>query len=77
MSGAHPSGAAAPRPVETALEAVGVRCAVERRGALAVLTPARGDRALERPEVRREVLAILRAHGFTHAAVELGDDDRS
>jgi hypothetical protein len=66
--------------VESALAAIGVRCTVERRGSLAVLTPVRGDRALERPDVRRDALALLRAHGFTHAAVEVeaagaeGDD---
>jgi len=61
--------------IETMLEVIGVRCTVERRGALAVLTPAPGDRTLERPDVRREVLAILRAHGFTHAAVEVAGDE--
>jgi hypothetical protein len=61
--------------IETMLRVIGVRCAVERRGTLAVLTPAPGERGFERPEVRREVLSILRAHGFTHAAVETGDDD--
>jgi hypothetical protein len=61
--------------IETILRVLGVRCKVERRGALAVLTPAAGERSLERPEVRREVLSVLRAHGFTHAALELPDDD--
>ena len=65
--------------LETALAALGVRCRVERRGPLAVLTPAPGSRVLERPEVRREALAVLRAHGFTHAAVDpvdAGGDER-
>jgi hypothetical protein len=67
--------------VESALAAIGVRCTVERRGSLAVLTPVSGNRALERPEVRRDALTLLRAHGFTHAAVEVeaaeaGGDDR-
>jgi len=57
--------------VESDLAAIGVRCTVERRGSLAVLAPASGDRALERAEVRRDALAVLRAHGFTHAAVEV------
>lgn len=61
--------------VEVALQALGVRCTVERRGALAVLIPTPGERAFERPDVRREALAILRAHGFTHAALEAGGDD--
>ncbi|MFN2566974.1 MAG: hypothetical protein ABR499_18405 [Gemmatimonadaceae bacterium] len=61
--------------VEAALRALGVRCTVERRGTLAVLTTAPGDRAFERSEVRRQALAMLRAYGFTHAAVESADDD--
>jgi hypothetical protein len=61
--------------IETLLDVIGVRCRVERRGALAILTPLRGERALERAEVRREVLSLLRAHGFTHAAVEVADED--
>jgi hypothetical protein len=60
--------------IETMLEVIGVRCKVERRGALAVLTPLPGERGFERPEVRREVLSVLRAHGFTHAALEVPDD---
>jgi hypothetical protein len=55
---------------EAALRALGVNCTVEARGTLAVLTPARGERGLEEATVRRAVLAALRAHGFTHAAVE-------
>ena len=61
--------------IELALRLLGVRCRVEARGTLAVLTPADGERAFERPEVRGEALAILRAHGFTHGAVEAPDDD--
>jgi hypothetical protein len=63
--------------LEVALALIGVRCTVEPRGTLAVLTPVGGDRALERPEVRRETLAIVRAYGFTHAAVEVAHDDVS
>ena len=62
--------------VEAALRAAGLRCTVERRGALALVTPAPGERGLERADVRREALAILRAHGFTHAALEVPGDDR-
>ncbi|MFN2563380.1 MAG: hypothetical protein ABR499_00040 [Gemmatimonadaceae bacterium] len=63
--------------VEVALQTLGVRCTLEPRGALAVLVPAPGERAFERPDIRREALAILRAYGFTHAALEaVGDDDR-
>jgi hypothetical protein len=64
--------------VEVALRALGVRCTVDRRDGLAVLIPAPGERAFERADIRREAVAILRAHGFTHAAVEVtGDDDRA
>ena len=63
--------------VEAALRAAGVRCSVERRGALAVVTPAPDERGLEKADVRREALAILRAYGFTHAAVEVPADDRA
>jgi hypothetical protein len=64
--------------VEVALHALGVRCTVERRDALAVLIPVSGERAFERADIRREALAILRAHGFSHAALEVtGDDDRA
>ena len=59
--------------LETALRELGVRCTVETRGGLAVLTAAPDERAFESAEVRREALAILRAHGFTHAAVEIAD----
>jgi hypothetical protein len=60
--------------VEAALRALGVRCTVEARGNLAVVIPTPGERALEDADVRRAVLAALRACGFTHAAVELTDD---
>jgi len=56
--------------LELALLALGVRCTVEAKGSLAVLIPARGERALEQTRTRRAVLAELRARGFTHAAVE-------
>ena len=56
--------------LDAALQALGVRCTVERRGPLAVVIPAPGERSFERADVRREALAILRAHGFTHAALE-------
>jgi hypothetical protein len=61
------------RAPETALAALGVRCTIEARGSLAVVVPATGERALEDASVRRAVLATLRSHGFTHAAVEPGD----
>jgi hypothetical protein len=68
--------------LDAALRALGVRCTVEKRGPLAVMIPAAGERSLERADVRRQAIAILRAHGFTHAALELGgsahaDDERA
>jgi hypothetical protein len=62
------------RSAELALRALGVRCTVEAMGSLAVVIPAPGERALEDGGVRGNVLAALRAHGFTHAAVEPCDD---
>jgi hypothetical protein len=59
---------------EMTLRALGVRCIVEARGNLAVLILAPGERALEDAGVRRAVLAALRARGFTHVAVEVGDE---
>lgn len=59
---------------EEALRAIGVRCTVEAEGNLAVVVPAPGERALENAAVRHAVLATLRSHGFTHAAVEPRDE---
>ena len=62
--------------LDAALQTLGVRCTVERRGPLAVVIPAAGERSFERADVRREALAILRAHGFTHAALEPNAETR-
>jgi hypothetical protein len=62
------------RSPEMALRALGVRCTVEALGNLAIVIPAPGERTLEDEGVRGKVLAALRAHGFTHAAVEPCDD---
>ena len=59
------------RSAEAAVHALGVRCVVESHGNLALLIPSPGERSLDDPERRRRVLAALREHGFTHAAVEL------
>ena len=63
------------RSPELALRELGLHCAVEARGNLAIVTPASGERALEDATVRRAVLAALRACGFTHAAVEPSDEN--
>jgi hypothetical protein len=57
-----------------ALRGLGVECAVETEGTLAVLVPAGDIALLEGEEGRRAVLALLSAHGFTHVALELFDD---
>ena len=62
------------RSLEMALRALGVRCTVEAKGNLALVIPAPDERALEDAGVRRAVLAVLRTHGFSHAAVELCDE---
>jgi hypothetical protein len=59
---------------EMALGALGLRCRVEERGNLAIVIPARGERALEDATVRGTAFAALRRCGFTHAAIEVVDD---
>ena len=56
-----------------ALVGMGTPAGVEPRGTLAVLkvTPEIMARLAE-PTVRREVIALAKAQGFTHVAVELG-----
>jgi hypothetical protein len=61
---------------DQALRALGVRCAVEARGNLAIVIPAPGERTLEDAAVRRAVVAVLRSYGFTHAAVEPPDEPK-
>ena len=59
------------------LEALGVRCALETRGGLALLLPETGSvEMLQSPDTRRAVLALARQHGFTHVAIELPSDRR-
>ena len=54
---------------ETRVRAAGVACRVETRDRLAVLVP---DEALQlSADLRRNILQIARAEGFTHVAVEL------
>ena len=60
------------------IAALGVRCALEPRGGLALLLPETGSvEMLQSPDTRRAVLALARQHGFTHVAVELPSDRRS
>ena len=61
----------------TAIADLGVQCALEARGGLALLLPAQESVAtLQSPETRRAVLALARTHGFTHVAIELPKDRR-
>jgi hypothetical protein len=76
----HPSaGALADALVDAlahALGALGIRGSVEARERLAVLVVDAATAApdLADAELRRAALALARAHGFTHLALELGDD---
>jgi pyridinium-3,5-biscarboxylic acid mononucleotide sulfurtransferase len=67
MSDSEPDAAA----LATALHAVGMPCAVERVARLAVLAADGLAARLADPDARAAALERVRAHGFTHAAVEL------
>jgi hypothetical protein len=59
------------------IAALGVRCALEARGGLALLLPETGSvEMLQSSDTRRAVLALARQHGFTHVAIELPSDRR-
>jgi len=61
----------------SAIAELGVQCSLEARGGLALLQPVQESVAsLQSPETRRAVLALARAHGFTHVAIELPKDRR-
>lgn len=58
-----------------AIAELGIQCSLEARGGLALLMPvAESVGALQSPETRDTVLALARAHGFTHVAIELPGD---
>lgn len=60
-----------------AIAALGLQCALEARGGLALLLPVpESVELLQRPETRRAVLALAREHGFTHVAIELPNERR-
>lgn len=56
-----------------ALAALGISCDVEARDRLAVLRAPAVPADLH--DLRDHVLRVLSTHGFTHAALELPDDD--
>lgn len=60
-----------------AIAKLGVDCALEVRGGLALLLPtAEGAASLQVEERRRAVLALAKEHGFTHVAIELPNERR-
>jgi hypothetical protein len=61
----------------TGVAALGLDCAIEARGGLALILPAAESVAkLAEDETRRAVLALAKQHGFTHVAIELPSDRR-
>jgi hypothetical protein len=61
-----------------AVAKLGIDCALEARGGLALLLPTpQGVAALQVDESRRAVLALAKEHGFTHVAIELPSERRS
>jgi hypothetical protein len=59
------------------LAKLGLHCALEARGGLALLLPQPDSVAkLEEDETRRAVVALAKQHGFTHVAVELPSERR-
>jgi hypothetical protein len=60
-----------------ALTELGIACALEVRGGLALLLPTTDAvSSLQLDETRRAVLALAKQHGFTHVAIELPNDRR-
>ena len=57
-----------------ALRDAGVECRVESIDGVALIAPAQID-AVRDGDLRRNLLAIARAHGFAHIALELPNDD--
>jgi hypothetical protein len=59
------------------IAALGIQCALEARGGLALILPVVESVArLQDQETRRAVLALARQHGFTHVAIELPEERR-
>ena len=59
--------------LEAALRALGIACRVQGIERLALLIPDGAIEALEDARIRREAVGLLRAHGFTHLALEITD----
>lgn len=60
--------------LEAALRSRGISCRVEPLDRLALLIPEGQHAVLEDATVRREAVALVREHGFTHVAIELVDE---
>lgn len=60
--------------LESALRERGIACRVEERERLALLVPDGPIALLEDAAARREAVALVRAHGFTHIALEIADE---
>jgi hypothetical protein len=58
-----------------ALVRLGVTCALEVHGTAVLLTPTGADPSIRLvdPARRRELVTLVRGHGFTHVALLLGD----
>jgi hypothetical protein len=59
--------------LEADLRSLGVSCTVEARESLALLVPNGDPGRLAASDVRREVVRLAEARGFTHIAIELPD----
>ncbi len=57
----------------TALANIGLDGHVEARQSLAIVSVSAADASLKEVAFRRRVLALARAHGFTHIALEVVD----
>lgn len=65
------------RELEADLRAIGIDCAVDARDRLAILIPVGDPGRLSADDVRREAVRLAESHGFTHLALEIGDDARA
>ncbi len=61
--------------LEADLATLGIRCRVEARDRLALVVPRDGYESLADPELRRKAMRMAEAHGFSHLALELPDDE--
>jgi hypothetical protein len=59
------------RALQDALGALGLECTVETRERLAVLIPPTMATPVLTGAMRQRVVALARAHGFSHVALEI------